>query len=89
MAADCLGISPVFSTPTKSNTVTEWGLEGIREIRKLTSKPLIAIGGMNISNVRQVMKAGADCIAVVSAVCAADDPREAAYNLKNEIIKSL
>lgn len=88
-AADCLGISPVFSTPTKSNTITEWGLEGVKTIRPLTTKPLIAIGGMNISNVSEVIKAGADCIAVVSAICAADDPGEAAYNLKSAIMKLL
>lgn len=87
-AADCLGISPVFSTPTKNNTVTEWGLEGIASIRKRTHKPLIAIGGMNLSNVAEVIKAGADCIAVVSAICSADDPRKAAYRLKNTILQS-
>ncbi|HTN18488.1 MAG TPA: thiamine phosphate synthase [Chitinophagaceae bacterium] len=87
-AADYLGISPVFSTPTKSNTVTEWGLEGIARIRQGTHKPLVAIGGMNLSNVTEVIKAGADCIAVVSAICAADDPRKAAYRLKNTILQS-
>ncbi|MBL7711106.1 MAG: thiamine phosphate synthase [Chitinophagaceae bacterium] len=87
-AADCLGISPVFATPTKSNTVTEWGLEGVRAIRQRTAKPLVAIGGLHAGNAAAVIKAGADCIAVVSAICAADDPRAAAYQLKNIILKS-
>jgi thiamine-phosphate pyrophosphorylase len=87
-AADFLGISPVFNTPTKINTVTEWGLGGIRTIRQRTDKPLIAIGGMNISTIPEVIRAGADCIAVVSAICAADDPRKAARHLKNTILKS-
>lgn len=86
--SDCLGISPVFSTPTKNNTVTEWGFEGIARIRQDTHKPLIAIGGMNLGNVTEVIRAGADCIAVVSAICAADDPRKAAYRLKNTILQS-
>ena len=89
LVADYLGISPVFSTLTKTNTVVEWGLNGIRAIRQLSKKPLVAIGGMNLSNVREVILAGADCIAVVSAICGADDPRVAAYNLKSEIINSL
>lgn len=86
-AADYLGISPVFGTATKTDTVTEWGLEGITTIRQLTAKPLIAIGNMQLNNVKAVIDAGADCIAVVSAICSAGNPEKAAYDLKNEIIK--
>jgi len=81
------GISPVFSTKTKADTVTEWGLEGIAKIRQLTEKPLIAIGNIQLSNARMIMDAGADCIAVVSAICSAEDPKKAAYELKNMILK--
>lgn len=88
LQSDYLGISPVFKTPTKTNTVTEWRLEGIRKIRELTDKPLIAIGKMNRHNARAVMQSGADCIAVVSAICSAQNPEKAAYELKNEILKS-
>lgn len=88
-AADCLGISPVFRTATKQDTVTEWGLEGIREIRSLVTKPLIAIGNMNATNAYGVIKAGADCIAVVSAICQASNPAIAAQTLRNEIEKAL
>ncbi|WP_417558757.1 thiamine phosphate synthase [Mesoflavibacter zeaxanthinifaciens] len=87
IAADYLGISPVFRTTTKTDTVTEWGVEGIREIRELTKKPLIAIGNIHLNNIKSVMDAGANCIAVVSAICSAADPRKAAYELKNEILK--
>ena len=83
--ADAIGISPVFKTDTKTDTVTEWGLEGIQRIRSLTSIPLIAIGNINIGNAAGVLKAGADCIAVVSAICAAQDPKESAFNLKQII----
>ena len=84
-----LGISPVFSTLTKTNTVTEWGLQGIATIRLLTTKPLVAIGRMNADNAYDVIKAGADCIAVVSAICAAEDPANAAYAIRNQIEKAL
>ncbi|GAA4455408.1 thiamine phosphate synthase [Rurimicrobium arvi] len=87
LAADYLGISPVFRSATKTNTLTEWGLEGIAQIRSLTDKPLVAIGNMQLHNVRQVLQAGADCIAVVSAICGAADPQRAAADLKNEISK--
>lgn len=87
--ADYVGISPVFSTPTKMDTVTEWGLEGIRTIRNLTDKPLVAIGNMNINNAFNVITAGADCLAVVSAICGADNPAKAAWAIRNEIEKAL
>ena len=87
--SDCLGISPVFQTATKKNTVTEWGIKGIEMLRKLTDKPLIAIGNMNEENVYEVIKAGADCIAVVSAICHADDPAKAAANIRNQIEKAI
>lgn len=85
--SDYLGISPVFRTNTKSDTVTEWGLDGITKIRQLTEKPLVAIGNIHLTNVKDIINAGADCIAVVSAICSADDPQKAAYELKNEILK--
>ncbi|MBV8326201.1 thiamine phosphate synthase [Chryseobacterium sp.] len=87
LTSDYLGISPVFRTDTKTDTVTEWGLEGIATIRNLTEKPLVAIGNIHLENAREVMNAGADCLAVVSAICSAADPRKAAYELKNEILK--
>ncbi|WP_068939591.1 thiamine phosphate synthase [Chryseobacterium timonianum] len=85
--ADYLGISPVFKTKTKTDTVKEWGLEGITQIRQITKKPLVAIGNIHLENARAVISAGADCLAVVSAICSAADPQKAAYELKNEIVK--
>lgn len=86
-ASDYLGISPVFRTETKTDTITEWGLEGISQIRKLTEKPLVAIGNIHLGNAKEVINAGADCLAVVSAICSADSPQKAVYQLKNEILK--
>ncbi|MXN91058.1 thiamine phosphate synthase [Flavobacterium sp. Sd200] len=84
-----LGISPIFNTPTKNDTVTEWGLEGLKKIRILTNKPLVAIGSMNAANAHNVIKAGADCIAVVSAICAAQHPAKAAEKIRNNIENAL
>lgn len=80
--ADYLGVSPIFSTATKPDTVTEWGIDGIRNLRQQTDMSLVAIGRMGRDNAAAVVEAGADCVAVVSAICAADHPREAAAELK-------
>jgi len=71
---DYLGVSPIFPTPTKRDTKGAWGLEGLRQIRKMTSRPLVAIGGIHEGNIASVVGAGADAVAVVSAICAASDP---------------
>jgi len=87
MDVNYIGVSPVFSTPTKSNTKGAWGLNGLAKIKVFSRHPLVAIGGINESNVREVVKAGADCVAVVSAICAVPDP-EAATRRINDIINS-
>ena len=83
-----LGVSPVFSTPTKTNTIIEWGLEGIKTLKSKTDLPLIAIGGLNESTIPSVLKAGADSIAVVSAICASEDPFNATKTIKKLIYES-
>lgn len=87
--ADCLGISPVYHSNTKTDTIQQWGIEGIRKIRSLTDKPLIAIGNMSETNAYEVIKAGADCIAVVSAICGSQNPKKAAIDIKNQIQKAI
>jgi thiamine-phosphate pyrophosphorylase len=82
-----IGVSPVFSTPTKTDTKDAWGLEGLARIKAFSRHPLVAIGGINESNAREVVKAGADCIAVVSAICASSYPEAAARRI-NDIINS-
>jgi thiamine-phosphate pyrophosphorylase len=79
---DYLGVSPVFPTPTKTDTAAAWGLDGLRRMRKHSRHVLVAIGGINDSNAGQVLDAGADGLAVVSAVCAAVDPEAAARRLR-------
>lgn len=82
MPVDYLGVSPVFATPTKTDTKTPWGLAGLRQVRMLTDLPLVAIGGIYSGNAGEVLRAGADGLAVVSAICAADDPAAAAGELR-------
>jgi len=79
---DYYGISPVFATATKSDAAPALGLSGLQAIRARTTRPLVAIGGIHVSNAAEVMAAGADGLAVVSALCAAPDPTEAARALR-------
>jgi thiamine-phosphate pyrophosphorylase len=83
LPVDYLGVSPIFSTPTKTDTKDPWGLEGLAVVRAATLLPLVAIGGIHAGNAREVLRAGADGLAVVSALCAADDPRTAAATLRS------
>jgi len=80
---DYIGVSPVFATPTKTDTKEPWGLDGLRKIKAASRHPLVAIGGINAGNARAVIEAGADALAVVSAVCAADDPEAATREILN------
>lgn len=82
-----LGVSPVFETPTKTDTKGSWGLEGLARIKSYSRHSLVAIGGLNASNAEDAVMAGADCIAVVSAICAALDPLRASREL-NSIIQA-
>lgn len=86
--ADYIGVSPVFATPTKTDTASPLGLEGLRAIRAAVRIPLVAIGGIHAGNAREVIRAGADGLAVVSAIVSADSPREAAEQLRAEISKA-
>lgn len=84
---DYIGVSPVFATPTKTDTARPFGLDGLREAVRITKHPTVAIGGMNALTAADVMATGTDGIAVVSAIIAAPDPRAAAEELKNIVDK--
>ena len=86
---DYLGVSPVFPTPTKTDTLSAWGLEGLARIRAYVKHPLVAIGGMNRQNAAAAVRAGADGIAVVSAICSAPDPFREALALSSLIGEAL
>jgi thiamine-phosphate pyrophosphorylase len=74
--ADYVAIGPVFATGSKADTSPVVGLEGVRRARQLTSKPLVAIGGITLENCFQVRDAGADSMAIISALLR--DPRRSA-----------
>lgn len=78
-----LALSPLFATPSKTDTGTPWGMEGIKWARQNSSHPLIVIGGLNTQNTREAIRNGADGIAVISAICSAPSPYEAARELKS------
>jgi len=74
---DYLGFGPIFKPGSKQDHDPLVGIEGLRAIRKLTSLPVFAIGGIQIDQVGEVMNAGADGVAVISAILKAADIREA------------
>lgn len=82
---DYLGVSPVFATSTKTDTAPPWGLDGLARLRAATGRTLVAIGGIGAVNAASVLAAGADGLAVVSALCAADDPERAAAELRRAV----
>ncbi|HYL91935.1 MAG TPA: thiamine phosphate synthase [Alphaproteobacteria bacterium] len=63
---DYIAIGPVFATGSKANPDPVVGLDGVRQARKATKRPLVAIGGITRQNCRQVREAGADSVAVIS-----------------------
>ncbi len=83
--ADYLAASPVFFTAQKRDVETCCGLEGIRRIRAAANLPLIAVGGIGMGNVCDVIGAGADGVAVISAVVGQHDITGAARALKKRI----
>jgi thiamine-phosphate pyrophosphorylase len=75
-SADYIAVGPIFTTQTKENPDPVVGLELIREARKMTRKPLVAIGGIRLANAADVYGAGADSIAVIRDLALANDPAE-------------
>jgi thiamine-phosphate pyrophosphorylase len=78
---DYLAIGPIFATRSKENPDPVVGLEGLRAVRKLTSKPLVAIGGITRDNCRSVIDSGADSVAVIADLLG--DPRKRAEEFLN------
>lgn len=78
--ADYIAVGDIFGTGSKVGTRGA-SPERLSEIKRAVRKPVIGIGGINASNAREVLAAGADGIAVISAVCGARDPRAAAEEL--------
>ena len=85
--ADYVGVGPIFKTSSKEDVPPVLGLDGVREIRAKIGLPVLAIGGISVANAGQVMAAGADGIAVISAIASATNPRQAATELIEAIGK--
>lgn len=73
-SADYIAIGPVFETATKRNPDPVVGTELIRRVRLLTSKPIVAIGGIRLERAAEVIEAGADSVAVISDILGSTDP---------------
>ncbi|MEN6441512.1 MAG: thiamine phosphate synthase [Syntrophobacter sp.] len=86
--ADYLGAGPVFATPTKTDTSPPTGLSGIGEIRRVVGLPLVAIGGISSANAGEIVRCGADGVAVVSAIIASKHPGLSAREILAEVGKA-
>jgi len=73
-SADYIAVGPVFSTSTKENPDPVVGTGFIRRVRPLTDKPIVAIGGITLERVADVVRAGADSVAVISDILRAPEP---------------
>ncbi len=78
---DYLGVGPIFQSATKPDAAPAMGLAGLSAVRAATKLPIVAIGGIDAGNAAEVIAAGADGVAVVSAICAAPDARAATGRL--------
>ncbi|MGR4991942.1 thiamine phosphate synthase [Vibrio rotiferianus] len=78
---DYIGLSAIFATPTKTNTKKHWGIDGLKMALGTTSLPIVAIGGINESNIPQLSITGVHGLALVSAICHAEDPKTASEYL--------
>jgi thiamine-phosphate pyrophosphorylase len=83
--ADYIGAGPIFRTLSKKDVGPLLGLEGVCKIREKVKVPILAIGGISAANAADVIAAGADGVAVISAITAAENPKKAA----TEIIESI
>ena len=77
-SADYIAVGPIFPTASKENTDPVVGLALLREVRALTSKPIVAIGGITIDRAEEVFRAGADSVAVIRGLICAEDPSDRA-----------
>ena len=81
--ADYVALGPIFDTDSKANPDPVVGTAMIREARKLTRKPIVAIGGITLERAKEVMEAGADSVAVISDILRAIDPVKRARQFLN------
>ncbi len=80
--ADYLGVGAVFATGTKADAGAPIGLAGLQEVTRVTTIPVVGIAGINAQNAATVIRAGANGVAVISAVIQAEDVENAARQLR-------
>jgi thiamine-phosphate pyrophosphorylase len=86
--ADYLGIGPIFPTATKPTGYAAVGCDTIREVQVRTDLPLVAIGGITVHNVGEVIRAGAAGVAVISAIAGAEDVTRATREFLAAILEA-
>lgn len=87
-AADYLGVGPVHPQTTKGDASPPLGLGGFATLRRMTRKPVLAIGGVKATDAPMLMEEGAAGLAVVSAIMGAPDPEAAARELSEAMVRS-
>ena len=88
-SADYIAVGPIYPTTTKENPDPVVGLDLIRAARKLTRKPLVAVGGITMNSVPEVFRAGADSVAVISDLLNAPDPAQRAQEYLSSAARAL
>lgn len=86
---DYVAASPVFGTPTKTDTATPWGLGKLAEFNRRSLHPTVGIGGMNENTIGDVIACGTDGVAVVSAIVAAESPKNASRKLRQIVEENI
>jgi thiamine-phosphate pyrophosphorylase len=77
-SADYIAVGPIYDTSTKANPDPVVGVDLLRRVRRLSDKPVVAIGGITLEHAAAVIEAGADSIAVISGILRASDPGQRA-----------
>jgi thiamine-phosphate pyrophosphorylase len=80
--ADYVGAGPVFATGSKADAAPPLGLAGLAELCRESTLPVVAIGGITLANARAIVDSGAAGVSVISAICGAPNPAEAARALR-------
>ena len=83
--ADYIGVGPVYDTKSKTDAGEAMGIENLRIIAEKIPLPIIAIGGITVSDMDELLNAGAHGVAVISSVCLSDDPEAAARRFRDTL----
>lgn len=86
---DYVGLGPVFATGSKLDAGEAIGLEAIRQLTRARELPSVGIGGITAGNAASVIDAGADGVAVISAILRSQDPRRSATQLRQVVDRSV